>query len=194
MESFEQFAALDLEADGFVVSSAIKFPIRRRTKRASYVEYQSHGYEVDLIGARRDRLVLATVKSYFGSTGVQSREVRGTGGGVSRYALINDRNLRNRIVEAAAERYGYRTNQVRLRMYVGKFAGQTKGAQEAEIRSWCASKIAGGGPIEVRSAKQIAHRVREIAASTTYRDNPGLVTMKVLKQAGFLTEDVDIAE
>ncbi len=31
---------------------------------------QTHGYEVDLVGARSDRLVLATVQSYLGSRGV----------------------------------------------------------------------------------------------------------------------------
>lgn len=62
MESFEQFVALALEAEGFVVSEAIKFPVRRQTRKLSHSEVQTHGYEVDLVGARADRLVLATVK------------------------------------------------------------------------------------------------------------------------------------
>ena len=66
MESFEQFVAVAMEAEGFVVSKAVKFPVQRKTRKASHPEVQTHGYEVDLIGARSNRLVLATVKSFFG--------------------------------------------------------------------------------------------------------------------------------
>ncbi|MFL5826734.1 MAG: hypothetical protein ACJ76V_09445, partial [Thermoleophilaceae bacterium] len=40
-------------------------------------EMQTHGYEVDLVAARADRLVLATVKSFFGSRGVVADHVTG---------------------------------------------------------------------------------------------------------------------
>src|SRR5690349_13390541 len=59
-----------MESDGLVVSEAVKFPVTRQTGKTSHKEVQTHGYEVDLIGARADRLVLATVKSFFGSRGV----------------------------------------------------------------------------------------------------------------------------
>ena len=90
MEAFEQFVALDLEADGLVVSEAIKFPVTRRTRREDRIENATHGYEVDLIGARSGLLVLATVKSFFGSRGVHVREVSGAGGNTRAYALLND--------------------------------------------------------------------------------------------------------
>jgi hypothetical protein len=38
-----------------------------------------HGYEVDLLGARADLLVFATVKSFFGSLGVEAKDVNLTG-------------------------------------------------------------------------------------------------------------------
>src|SRR3954463_12059688 len=77
MEAFESFVAVALESAGFVVSSAVKFGVKLKTKKAAYEEFQSHGYEVDLIGARADRLVLATVKSFLGSRGVVAEHVTG---------------------------------------------------------------------------------------------------------------------
>lgn len=75
VEAFESFVAIALETEGFVVSEAVKFPVKRKTGKAAYAEEQTHGYEVDLVGARRDRLVLATVKSFFGSRGVVADHV-----------------------------------------------------------------------------------------------------------------------
>jgi hypothetical protein len=80
MESFEQFVAVAMEAEGLIVSEAVKFPVRRQTRKALHDEVQTHGYEVDLVGARADRLVLATVKSFLGSRGVVADHVMGTGG------------------------------------------------------------------------------------------------------------------
>ena len=77
---FEQFVAVAMESEGLIVSEAIKFPVKRLTARRDDDEWQTHGYEVDLVGARSDLLVLATVKSFFGSRGVVSEHVMGTGG------------------------------------------------------------------------------------------------------------------
>lgn len=60
-KSFEQFVAAAMEAEGLIVSEAIRFPVQRRTRKAIHDEVQTHGHEGDLIGARADRLVLATV-------------------------------------------------------------------------------------------------------------------------------------
>ncbi len=80
MESFEQFVAVAMEVEGLIVSEAVKFPVQRRTRKTIHDEVQTHGYEVDLTGARADRLVLATVKSFLGSRGVVADHVMGTGG------------------------------------------------------------------------------------------------------------------
>lgn len=77
MEAFESFVAIALEADGFVVSPAVKFDVKRRTRKAAYKEMQTHGYEVDLVAARSDQLVLATLKSFLGSAGVRAEDVMG---------------------------------------------------------------------------------------------------------------------
>lgn len=97
MEAFEAFAAVALESEGYVVSEAVKFPVTLQTKKAAYAEIQTHGYEVDLVGARRDRLVLATVKSFFGSRGVAADHVDGTTTDArarNGYRMLNDAAVR----------------------------------------------------------------------------------------------------
>lgn len=191
MESFEQFVAVAMEAEGLIVSSAIKFPVTRQTRKAIHSEIQTHGYEVDLVGARSDRFVLATVKSFFGSRGVAAEHVTGTTSDVrarNLYVLLNDPLIQQGVVAAAAERYGYPLEQVRVRLYVGRFAAPTKGTHEAAIREWCAGQHVGGGPIEVYALDDVVAAVRSAAASKTYRDNPVLVTLKVLEAAGHLND------
>lgn len=191
MEAFESFVALALEAEGLVVSAAVKFPVRLQTRRTDHVEVQRHGYEVDLVGACAERLVLATVKSYLGSRGVVAEHVIGTTTNESarkRYSLLNRPEVRGKVVKAAAKLYGYRTGQVELRLYVGRFAGS--GAHEQEIRKWAKRQRVGAGPIGVYALNDVVGTVREAASDTQYRDNPVLVTMKVLAAAGMLSEAI----
>lgn len=189
MEAFEQFVAVGLEAEGFVVSSAVKFDVSRVTRRAAYMEVQRHGYEVDLVAARADRLVLATVKSFLGSRGVVAEHVLGSSTNVranNLYLLLNSPEVRDGVLAGACERFGYRPEQVGVRLYVGRFAAPSTGAHEATIREWCARTLVGGGPIEVFGVREVVARARSVAASRQYRDNPVLVTMKVLQAAGVL--------
>jgi hypothetical protein len=201
VEAFESFVAVALESEGFVVSGAVKLPVAQVTRKASYEEVQTHGFEVDLVGARADVLILATVKSFFGSQGVKADHVSGATpnrAARNRYRLLNDVNVRQAVIEGAAARYGYQPSQVRLRLYVGRFAAPTRGTHETQIRQWCATQHAGGGPIEVFGVKEVIARVQEAASSKTYRDNPVLVTMKVLEAGGLLTlslpDDIGIGE
>lgn len=189
MESFEQFVAVAMEAEGLIVSEAVKFSVQRQTRKVVHDEVQTHGYEVDLVGARSDRLVLATVKSFLGSRGVVAEHVMGTGGDLrfrNLYLLLNDTVIRSGVVSSAAKRYGYAENQVRVRLYVGRFAAPVKHTHEPVIREWAATQIVGGGPIEVYGLPDVIQVVRKVAGSKTYRDNPVLVTMKVLDAAGLL--------
>lgn len=187
MEAFEQFVALALESEGFVVSGALKFPVSRRTRKANYEEWQTHGYEVDLVGANSERLVLATVKSFFGSRGVVAEEVMGMKGHTSRYYALNEPEVRDGIVHGACERFGYRPDQVEMRLYVGKFAG---GGHEEQIRDWAQDERqwVGGRPIRVVGADEVVAEVRKVAQSKQYRDNAVLATLKVLQAAGALAE------
>jgi hypothetical protein len=194
MEAFESFVAVALEAEGFVVSPAVKFPVQLQTRKAAYVEMQTHGYEVDLVGARADALVLATVKSFFGSHGVRAEHVMGDTATSERgrklYMLLNHEQVRQRVTREAAKRYGYRTNQVELRLYVGRFAAPIKGTHESRIRAWASKQRVGAGPIKVFGLNEVVGRVRAAASHKQYRDNPVLVTMKVLDAAGMLTQAV----
>ena len=187
MEAFESFVAVALEADGFVVSSGVKFPVKILTGKAARDEFQTHGFEVDLVAARSDKLILATVKSFFGSRGVAAEHVLGESprsAAVKRYAILNDRDVRTKVVSLAARHYGYRTSQVELRFYVGRFAGRGSGGHEARIRAWAKTQRVGSGSIKVVALKEVVDKVVEVAQSTQYIDNPVLVALKVLAEAG----------
>jgi len=186
VEAFEQFVALAMESEGLVVSSALKFPVKRRTRKVAYEEWQTHGFEVDLVAARADRLVLATVKSFFGSRGVVAAHVRGESADPKAnalYALLNDVHIRDTVVASAAERFGFALDRVEIRLYVGRFATSTA---ETEIQAWCEGQVVGSGPITVIGAGEVVKVVREVARSKQYRDNAVLATLKVLDAAGEL--------
>jgi len=60
MESFESFVALALADEDLVASECVKFPVTRRTSKTTYEETQTHGFEVDLVGARAVRDIADT--------------------------------------------------------------------------------------------------------------------------------------
>jgi hypothetical protein len=95
------------------------------------------------------------------------------------------REAHNAVIAGAAERYGFRREQVSLRLYVGKLAGKN-GSDENLIRSWCATQHVGAGPIELIGLKKLVEQVCETATSRTYINNPVIVSMKVLAAAGRL--------
>jgi len=72
-------------------------------------------------------------------------------------------------------------------VYVGRFAAPAKGTHEKTIRAWARTKRAGDGPIRVFGLSDVVGSVREAASHKQYRDNPVLVTIKVLEAAGMLT-------
>jgi hypothetical protein len=151
---------------------------------------QTHGFDVDLVGASAAKLVLASVKSFFGSRGVFAAAVKGEAPKPADnrlYAMLNDPVVRQGILEGACIRYGYKPTQVEFRLYVGKFAAASKGAEEQSVRDWCAVTVVGGGPIKVYGVTEVAARAREVASTKQYRDNPALVAIKVLDAAGMLT-------
>jgi hypothetical protein len=190
VEAFESFVALALEAEGLVVSESVKFPVTQLTPKVAHAETQTHGFEVDLVGARSDRLVLASVKSFLGSRGVVSDHLMGVSEDLRAnklYALLNDEIVRKAVLDGACKRYGYAADQVELRLYVGRFAGEQKGEHERRIRDWCAGQVVGGSPIRVYGLREVATAARTVASSKTYRDNSALVAIKVLDAAGMLT-------
>jgi hypothetical protein len=189
VEAFESVVAVALEADDFVVSGGVKFRVKLPTRKAAYTEEQTHGYEVDLVGTRADRLVLASVKSAFGSRGVVAEHVTGETSNQAasrRYRLLNDKVVRSRVVAEAAKRYGYPINQVQLRLYVGALL------RPQDRRARAASSCLGGkttrrgAPIEAIGVHDVVRLVRDAAGDTQYRDSPVLVTLKALHEAGLI--------
>jgi hypothetical protein len=187
MEAFENFVSIALTSEGYVVGGPYKFPLTLKTARATYDEFQTHGYEVDLVGASSDRLILATVKSFFGSTGVKANEVLGKSGNIKGYKLLNNVEVRDGVLKAACERYGYKPDQVEFRLYGGRFQSD---ANEAVIREWAAGQKVGSGPIRVFNAEEVVGLVQEMAKHKTYSDNPSLVAVKVLN---FVNEKLEKA-
>lgn len=182
MEAFEQFVALAMEAEGLVVSGALKFPVAIKTRKTSRPETQTHGFEVDLVGARADKMVLATVKSFFGSRGVVADQVSGASAIYSsRYALLNNLTVRESVLLGASERFGFEPSDIEFRLYVGKFAGADN---ETRVREWCATQSVGSGAIQVIGASQVVDIVRGIASNSQYRDSAVLATIKVLEATG----------
>jgi len=188
MEAFEHVCKVALQSEGFVVTSNLKFYVRRRTKKKAYAEHQTHGYEVDLVGVRKDRLVLAEVKSFFGSRGVHRQSFRGLAdegkktdfGG---YKLLNDAELRASVVNEAASQFGFNVKEVEMRLYVGKFA---KGHEEP-IKAHFANFS--DPPVEVLSLDAIMEAVIRAAEIGTYTDDPVVVAVKALKAAGRIRID-----
>ena len=74
-----------------------------------------------------------------------------------------------------------------VRLNVGKFAAQSKGAEEQAVRDWCAATVIGGGPVMVHGVAEVASCAREVANSKQYRGSPALVAIRVLDAAGMLT-------
>lgn len=188
MESYESVVAVALESEGFVVGGPVKFPMVVHVQKKSHSEEQTHWFEVDLVGARADRLVLATVKSYFGSRGVAAEQVIDPPASARNgYRILNDPPFHSEIVRQAADRYGYEVARVRVRFYVGHFAAASA-KHEQRIRDWCATTVVGGGPVEVLGPNEVAEQITSAAQHTQYRDNPILTTIKLLTASGRLTE------
>jgi hypothetical protein len=181
VEAYESVVAVALEGEEFAVTGPVKFPIEVHVEKQHRTETQTHGFEVDLVAARADRLVLATIKSYFGSRGV-----------VADHRLLNDPPFREQMVSLAAGRYGYTVDQVRVRLYAGRFA-PASGKHEQRIRAWCSQTWVGGGPIEVFGPHEVAEQLLVTAANTQYRDNPVLAAVKLLLATGHVSAGVSNA-
>jgi hypothetical protein len=192
VEAFESFVAVALEREGFVVSEAVEFPVQLQTRKAAYQEMQTHGYEVDLVAARADRLVLATVKSFFGSRGVVADHVTGetttSGAGSSIYSTTArfETKLFPRRRSATATRSGTCSYACMSAASQRRRSAPMKHAYERGQRS----NTSAAGPSRFFGLDEVVGKVRAAAAHKQYRDNPVLVTMKVLEAAGLLNRDL----
>ena len=185
MEAFEHVVKVALEAQNYVVTSNIKFPVEKMTKTGP----QTHGYEVDIVGARHSSLILGSVKSFLGSPGVNRQGFDGIAtrdkdknGDLSAYKLFNDKPLRKAVFKKAREKYGYPLEQIQLTLYVGHF---TRG-HEAMIREHLGKTVEGAGPIKVVGLNEIVQELIKAARSKTYVNDPVIMTLKSLEQSGHL--------
>jgi hypothetical protein len=185
VEAFEQVVKVFLEAKGYIVTSNVKFPVRRKTKKVRYDEYQTHGYEVDIVAARHDSLILGSVKSFFGSVGVNRQGFRGIADSsrqthFQNYAIFNEDEIREGILLEAEKRYGYPRSQIQFCLFVGRF----KAGDETIITNHLSEIEAGVGPVRVVNLKNIVEGLLEATQSKTYYNDPVVVTLKALKEAG----------
>jgi len=189
MEGFEHVVKVMLEGKGYVVTNDVKFPVRRKTGKKERDEYQTHGYEVDIVAARRDSLILGSVKSYFGSQGVHVSDFQhksGTRAGGDRssgYKLFVSAGIRRGVLKGASKRYGYPVKKIQLAFFVGRFAS---GSEQA-VRRRLTRIRAGAGPVQVFGLAEIATGLLGVIASKTYRDDPVVATLRTLKAAGLLS-------
>jgi hypothetical protein len=183
MEAFEHVVKILVESQGFVASTNVKFPVRRKTQKKAHDEFQTHGYEMDIVAARADRLILGSVKSFFGSKGVSTRGFRHLHRADHEdqrgYKVFNDSALREQITAVAAARYGYNPSAVRYALYVGHFMN----GHEKPIRSYLTTL-----GIEVLSNAEICSGLRKMLVAT-YTDDPVVMTLKALEEAGQLVDE-----
>lgn len=188
MEAFEHVVKVYLESLGYVVTGGVKFPVRRRiVKKSGKIERQEHGYEVDLVAARHDRLILGSVKSFFGSRGVNRQGFPGIADKskrthFKRYTMLNDRVIRNGIFKGAAKLYGYPKSRISMALYVGKFCR----TDEDLVRSHLGVPLRSRPSINVVGLSEIVKELQLLADRRTYINDPVVMTLKVLKSAGLL--------
>jgi hypothetical protein len=190
VESFEHLVKVALETENLIVAGNLKFYVQRRTRKKNKEEVQRHGYEVDLVGARSDLLVLASVKSFFGSRGVSCQGFKGLADETKKthyelYKLFNEADIRDGVVKEAAKQFGYNEDQVELRLYVGKF--QNDAASECITAHLCKTR-AGRGTIKVLGLEEILQALLRVTNSKAYFNDPVVMTLKALKHAKRLVE------
>lgn len=183
MEAFEHVVKVFLEGQGYAVTNNIKFPITREiVKKDGRRENQTHGYEVDIVAAKGTELLLASVKSFLGSRGVTRQGFSGLADpskptDFGAYRMFNDRDVRDGILRQASSRYGYSTRDIKWALFVGRFLSRDEDA----IRGHLAQ-----AGIRVFGIAEIVQGLRLVAISSTYVDDPVVVTLKCLAEAGVL--------
>lgn len=184
MEAFEHVVKLFLEAEGYVVMGGAKFPVRRETRNGGT---QEHGYEVDIVAARGDSLLLGSVKSFFKSEGVRRQGFRGIADEeqtthYGSYRMFNEPDVRDGIVNGASRRYDFPLAQIRLALFAGRF----RKSEEQMVRDHLEGMVVGGGPVRVVGPEEIATKLVELADRKTYINDPVVAALKLLRGTGLL--------
>ncbi|HEX4053484.1 MAG TPA: hypothetical protein VHX86_04395 [Tepidisphaeraceae bacterium] len=190
MEAFEHIVKVYLEAKGYVVTTGVKFPVKKRCNNGVC---QVHGYEVDIVAAKRRSLILASVKSFLGSGGVSKQGFKGLADSkrrrhLQRYVMFNERRIRNGILKTASDRYGYSKDQIRFSLFCGKF----RACDEALVRKHLEAMNVGAGSVQVIGPEQIVKGIIDLSNGRTYINDPVLVTLKLLQRTNYLRETATV--
>lgn len=135
-------------------------------------------------------MILASVKSYFGSRGVSRQGFRGLADESKHtkfkgHLLFNEEEVRQKVIEEAAALYGYEKEQIEFRLYVGKFANES---HQAAIVEHLGNIDAGAGPIRVFDLKDILSQLRKVLETKTYSNDPVVALLRALDHGGELKE------
>ena len=192
MEAFEHVVKVFLETQGYAVTSNVKFPVRKKVRKAAREEFQTHGYEVDIVAARSDCLLLGSVKSFLGSKGLSRQAFDGIADSqrkthLDQCKLFNDPVVKDGVLKEAAKRYGYPMKAISMAMFVGKFAGN----DEDYIRRHLGKMRVGGKPVRVYGLAEIIIGVVKASEAKTYVDDPVIVTVKCLNSLNLLRRSPD---
>ena len=188
MEAFEHVVKSYMESQDYIVSTNVKFPVKMRTRKSAYEEFQTHGYEVDIVAARAESLVLGSVKSFLGSHGVNRRGFRRLSANsgdreYDQYRIFNDPEVRNGIINGASAQYGYPRQSIEIKLFVGKFKSEQ---EQREIEKHVGAMEDCGVRFEVVGLDKILHGLMEKAKERTYVNDPVIMTLKALDAAGKL--------
>ena len=176
MESYEHVAKVWLESKGYAVSSGVKFMLKLPTKKKVWDEEQEHGYEVDLVAARGDKLVLVNVKSYFGSKGLSLV-------GLKRENMFSRDEVWKGILKGACDLYGYSKDQVELWV----IAGRVRRVEQTRVRDFLKEFSERWGlRTEFFSAVDVAKGLIAATDSKTYVNDPVIATVRTFRETRHL--------
>ena len=176
MESYEHVAKVWMESKGYAVSTGVKFMLRLPTQKKAWDEEQEHGYEVDLVAARGDKLVLVNVKSYFGSKGLSLV-------GLKREKMFSRDEVWEGILHGACKRYGYSKDQVELWVV----AGRVRRVEQTRVRDFLKEfSVRWGLRTEFFSAEDVAKGLIEATESRTYVNDPVIATVRTFRETRHL--------
>jgi hypothetical protein len=176
MESYEHVVKVWMESKGYAVSSGVKFMLKLPTQKKVWKEEQEHGYEVDLIAARRDKLVLVNVKSYFGSKGLSLV-------GLQREKMFSRDEVWKGIFKGACERYGYSRDQVELWVV----AGRVRRIEQTRVRDFL-KEFSKRWDLQTAffTAVEVANGLMAATDSKTYMNDPVIATVRTFRETGHL--------
>lgn len=187
MESFEHVVKVYLESLGYAVSCGVKFPIKLRVKsKDGKKHYQRHGYEVDVVAAKHGELLLGSVKSFFGSKGVNRQGFKGLANPdrrthFPRYLMFNRLKIGNGIIREASKLYGYQKEQIRLALFVGRFLACDKDAVRKHLTE---------RGVKVVGPDEIVKQLLTLVSKKTYVNDPVITTLRLLYAEGKIVGDV----